>query len=98
MRMTEEQRYAVYRHVAGFVEHTTVVSINAFLPFIAEDNSKMIVLTAVINYVSLGPLTDGDPMSRVKDIIGMIESNVLENEGPPLVVFSTWAISGFVIY
>ena len=81
MRMTEEQRYAVYRHVAGFVEHTTVVSINAFLPFIAEDNSKMIVSTAVIDYVSLGPLTDGDPMSRVKDIIGMIESNVLENEG-----------------
>ena len=79
--MAEEQRYAVYRHVAGFVEHTTVVSINAFLPFIAEDNSKMIVSTAVINYVSLGPFTDGDPMSRVKDIIGMIESNVLENEG-----------------
>src|SRR5271169_6638571 len=35
----------------------------------------------VIDYVSLGPLTGDDPMSRVKDIIGMIESNILENEG-----------------
>jgi hypothetical protein len=59
----------------------SVVSINAFLPFIAEDNSRRIVSTAVIDYVSLGPLTDGDPMSRVKDVIGMTESSMLENEG-----------------
>ena len=38
-------------------------------------------LSAVIDYVSLGSLTNGDPMSRVKDIIGMIESSMLENEG-----------------
>jgi hypothetical protein len=57
------------------------VAADTRLPFIAEDNSRRIVSTAVINYVSLGPLTDGDPMSRVKDVIGMIESNMLENEG-----------------
>jgi hypothetical protein len=81
MQMSEEQRYAIYRHVAGFVQHTSIVSTNAFLPFIAEDDDKTIVSTAVIDYVSLGPLTNGDPMSRVNDIIGMIESDMLENEG-----------------
>jgi hypothetical protein len=81
MKMPEDQRYAIYRHVAGFVEHTSIVSVNAFLPFIAEDNARAIVGTAVINFLSLGPLTDSDPMSRVKYIIGMIERNLLENEG-----------------
>src|SRR5262249_24540330 len=53
----------------------------ALLPFIAEDNSRGVVSTAVIDYVSLAPLTNHDPMSRVKDIIDMIERGVLENEG-----------------
>jgi hypothetical protein len=81
MQMAQEQRFVIFRHVARFVEHTSVVSPNAFLPFIAHDDDRRIVSTAVIDYVSLGPLTDGDPMSRVKDIIGMIESDALENEG-----------------
>jgi hypothetical protein len=80
-KISEKARYSVYRHVVGFVENTSIVSVNAFLPFIAEDSSLTIVSTAVIDYVSLGPLTDDDPMSRVKDIIGMIESGMLENEG-----------------
>jgi hypothetical protein len=81
MQVPEDRRLAVYRHVAGFVEHTSIVSTNAFLPFIAEDDAMAIVSTAVIDYVSLGLLTNGDPMSRVKDIIGMIENNALKNEG-----------------
>ncbi|TIW61815.1 MAG: hypothetical protein E5V49_13860 [Mesorhizobium sp.] len=81
MQMSQDRRLAIYRHVAGFVENTSTVSVNAFLPFIAEDNARLLVSTAVIDYVSLGPLTDGDPMSRVKDIIGMIEGNMLKNEG-----------------
>jgi hypothetical protein len=81
MEMPEERRFAIFRHVTRFVEHTSIVSVNAFLPFIAEDSERYIVSTAVIDYVSLGPVTDGDPMSRVKDILGMIESNMLENEG-----------------
>jgi hypothetical protein len=32
-------------------------------------------------YRQVGVYTDGDPMSRVKDIIRMIENSVLENEG-----------------
>jgi hypothetical protein len=65
----------------GFIENTSVVSTNALLPFIAEDEARMIVSTAIIDYVSLSPLSDSDPMSRVKDIVGMIESSVLENDG-----------------
>jgi hypothetical protein len=77
----EERRFGLYRHVAGFVQNTSVVSTNALLPFIAEEISFRIVSTAVIDYVSLGPVTDRDPMSRVNDIIGMIESGMLKNEG-----------------
>jgi hypothetical protein len=80
-KMSDEDRYSVFRHVVGFIENTSVVSTNALLPFIAEDRARMIVSTAVIDYVSLGPLSNNDPMSRVKDIVGMIESGMLENEG-----------------
>jgi hypothetical protein len=81
MQMSKDRRYSVYGHVAGFVEHTSIVSVSAFLPFIVEDDSLAIVARAVIDYVSLGLLTDNDPMSRVKDIIGMIERSSLKNEG-----------------
>jgi hypothetical protein len=80
-KMSDDDRYSVFRHVKGFIENTSAVSTNALLPFIAEDKARMIVSTAVIDYVSLSPLSDNDPMSRVKDIIGMIESSMLENEG-----------------
>lgn len=81
MKREEEQRFELYQHIAGLVENVSFVSVNAFLPFIAEDTSRRIVSTAVIDFVSSGQLTDNDPMSRPKDIIGMIESSFLENEG-----------------
>jgi len=81
MQMEEEHRRRVYRHIAGMVRHTSTVSANALLPFIAEDNSPGIVSTAVIDYVSLAGLTDNDPISRPKDIIGMLQSGMLKNEG-----------------
>jgi hypothetical protein len=81
MKMPEDKRLGLYRHIVGFVENTSVVSINALLPFIAEDSWRGLVSTAVVDYVSLGQLNDDDPMSRVKDIIGMIESGMLQNEG-----------------
>jgi hypothetical protein len=78
-KMSEQRRYAVYRHVFDFVENSPV-SVNAFLPFIVHEDAGFIAATAVIDYVSLGPLTNDDPMSRVKDIVGMIENNTLKNE------------------
>lgn len=80
MKTPEDRRLGIYRHVASLAE-SQVVSVNAFLPFLGEDDSRAVVSTATIDYVSLGPLTDGDPMSRVKDVVGMIESKFLENEG-----------------
>ncbi len=79
--LAEEHRFSIYNHVAGMVEHVDLISVNAFLPFIAEDSSRMVVSKAVIDYVSLGPLTGDDPISRPRDIIAMIETGLLRNEG-----------------
>ncbi|MDR3468560.1 MAG: hypothetical protein P4M07_21725 [Xanthobacteraceae bacterium] len=81
MQVPVERRFEVSRHASAFVDQTTIVSANALLPFIAEDTEAAIVSSAVIDYVSFSPLTNNDPMSRVKDIIGMIESAALKNEG-----------------
>jgi hypothetical protein len=80
-RLSEERRFTLYQHVKGMVENTDFVSINAFLPFIAKETLRGIVASSVIDYVSLGPLTGNDPMSRPKDIIGLIEGGLLNNEG-----------------
>jgi hypothetical protein len=77
----EEKRWELYRRIIGIVENVDIVSVNALLPFIAEDPSRRIVSTAVIDFVSLGPLTNNDPMSRPKDVINMIKSGQLKNRG-----------------
>ena len=77
---SEEWRYSIFQHIKNLVD-PRIISTNALLPFIAEETSRRIVSTAVIDYVSVGPLTKGDPMSRVRDIVGMIESGFLENDG-----------------
>jgi hypothetical protein len=77
----DEKRWELYLHIKGMLEHVDFVSVNALLPFIAEEPSRRIVSTAVIDYVSLGPLINNDPMSRPKDIIGMIKSGQMKNRG-----------------
>jgi len=84
LKAPEEKRLEIFNHVKGMVENTDFVSANAFLPFIVEDTGRGIVSTAVIDYVSLAPLTNADPMSRVKDIVGLIESGRLQNDGAAL--------------
>jgi hypothetical protein len=79
--LSEDNRREVYKHIAGFVETRTIVSPNALLPFISEEPSFGIVATAVIDYVSIADMTGGDPMSRPRDIVGMIESGMLKNTG-----------------
>ena len=71
----EEKRWEIYQHIIGMVENVEFVSLNALLPFIAEEPSQRIVSTAVIDFVSLGACTNNDPMSRPKDIIEMIKSS-----------------------
>lgn len=81
VEMPEERRTMIFNYVKGMVENTDFVSTNAFLPFIVEETADHIVSTAVIDYVSLAPISENDPMSRVKDIIGMLESGFLKNDG-----------------
>ena len=81
VKAPENKRFEIFNHVKGLVENTDFVSANAFLPFIVEDTSRGVVSTAVIDYVSLAGLTDADPMSRVKDIVGMIEDGSTRNVG-----------------
>jgi len=76
-----QHRVGLLGHVVGAIEHTNVVSIGALMPFITEDPSHAVVAAAVIDYVSLGPLVDNDPMSRVKEIAVMIEQRQVANTG-----------------
>ena len=76
-----EKRRELYQHIKGMVENVDFVSVNALLPFIAEEPSLGIVSTAVIDFVCDGPLTDNDQMSRPKDIIAMIQSAQMKNSG-----------------
>jgi hypothetical protein len=74
-------RLRMFRNVTALVQNTTVVSINAFLPFLMEDPDGSVVSTAAIDWVSVGPIDDGDPMSRVRDVVGMIGGVRMRNTG-----------------
>jgi hypothetical protein len=77
----EEQRWELYCHTKGFVENTSFVAVGALLPFICQDNARRIVATAVIDYVSLGPISNNDQMTNVKEIISLIADEYLQNPG-----------------
>ena len=81
MQAPAEKRLEIYNHIRGFVENTTFVSANAFLPFVAKNSSKRIVATAVIDYSSSVPLTNDDPMTGPKDILQAFEGGALLNPG-----------------
>lgn len=77
----EDRRIELFRHIKGLVDNFEFVSVNALLPFIAEEPLAGIASTAVIDYVSVGRLANNDPMSRPGDIVGLIESGRLKNVG-----------------
>jgi hypothetical protein len=79
--LSEPRRWSLYREVSKIIDAVEFVSVNALLPFIAEEESKRIVSSAVIDYVSLRPLTENDEMSGPRDIIGMLKSGFLKNSG-----------------
>jgi hypothetical protein len=81
MKLPKDRRWELYRHVSRIVEASSDIMANALLPFMVEDDDRQIASTAAINYVSLQGLADNDPMSRVKDVIAIIESGELRNEG-----------------
>jgi hypothetical protein len=73
-------RREIYRHVAALAEDRAIEAV-ALLPFVFSDPDGAVCATAVIDYVSMGDLVDGDPMSRVKDITAMIAHRDPENRG-----------------
>jgi hypothetical protein len=81
LQTTGHQRLTVSKHVATFVQETSIVSANAFLPFIVYDPERSVVSTAVIDYASLGRPKENDSLSRVNDILEMFQSNILRNRG-----------------
>ena len=80
-KLSEARRWNLYRQINQLMDAVEFVSVNALLPFIAEEESKRIVSSAVIDYASLRPLTNNDEMSGPKDIIGMLKSGFLKNPG-----------------
>ena len=79
--MRVDMRRHVFSELKSFVEAVKFVTANAYLPFISREPDRWIVASAVIEYVSRAPLTDNDPMSRVKDVIGFIENDATANRG-----------------
>jgi hypothetical protein len=80
-RMPEELCATVLKHASDFVANVPAVSANALLPFIAAEPRRLIVSTAVIDYVSLAATPSGDPMSSVREIVDMIAERRLANAG-----------------
>lgn len=79
--MPLDLRQQIYRHAADLQQQATTFSANAYLPFIACEPARGISSSAVIDYVSMAPLTAGDPMSRVRDVTAMIERRFPANVG-----------------
>jgi hypothetical protein len=80
--MPVEIRRQIYQQTAAAQEREpAVVSCNAYLPFIFCETAEGIVGSATIDYASLAELNDGDPMTRVKEVIGLIERERIQNRG-----------------
>src|SRR5262249_4748561 len=69
MQMSEDRRWELYQHVNRFVQDMSLASVNAYLPFICHDDSLKIVSTAVIDFASVGPATETDPMASVRGLV-----------------------------
>lgn len=79
--MPVELRRSVFEEVSGLVTGTDFVSANAFLPFICSETDTTLVATSVIDFVSLAPVRDNDPMSTALDIIAGIKANRIARPG-----------------
>lgn len=77
-----QRRFHLFGHIRRVVEEDREwVSQRALLPFIVVEPLRDIVATAVIDYVSVGPLNNDDPMTRPKEIVDLIGSGGVENRG-----------------
>lgn len=81
LNLPYDRRLRLLSNIRYLVEYVRSVSVNALLPFIVEEHEQHIVGTAVLDFVLAGTLRHGDPMTRPKEVILLIESGVVENTG-----------------
>jgi hypothetical protein len=73
-------RRKVYGYVTALQREGTIHPV-AFMPFACWDPDLHLSAKAVVDYVSTAVPFGGDPMSRVKEMIGMIADGDIENRG-----------------
>jgi hypothetical protein len=93
-----ETRWEVYRHVVGMVENSKVVGAGALTPFFLLDPDRGVASTAALDYTSLAPLGDDDPMSRPKELLQLIDDGEVRNPGAVFVRSSCSAIHACASY
>jgi hypothetical protein len=79
--LATDKRLEVCRHIGGVLTETKSIRIDALMPFICWDPDRAVVSTATVDYVSLGSLFEGDPMSRPKELIRLIGEGGVRNPG-----------------
>jgi hypothetical protein len=78
--MPIEHRWQVFLFLEDKVRRG-VIDAFAYFPFVFEDPDRRIVMPATCGYASDGFLLDGDPMSRPKNILNVLEHGVVKNAG-----------------
>lgn len=91
LEQTLETKRRVYSHVSMIVSEFGGRLAPALIPFIMLDTELSIVSTATVDYTSLGPLIDNNPMTRPLDVIDMIQNNMSRN---PAAVFGGLLVLG----
>jgi hypothetical protein len=76
-----EIRRSIAERVKRMRQHPSMLTVNAYLPFIMAETDRLIVSTASVDWSSEGELTAGDPMSRPRDLVNLILSGEPANPG-----------------
>lgn len=79
--MDPDQRSKFYRDLLYFPTHYDFVSAEVLIPVMIGESSDGIAATAAIDIASLGSLVENDPMTRVNQIIELLESGYIRNPG-----------------
>jgi hypothetical protein len=79
--MPAEHRWQVLRHITEATDGLKHPPVYAYLPMMLLDPDRRIAATATIDYVSRGPLSDGDPLAFPKDVIESIKAREPANIG-----------------
>lgn len=74
-----EKRREIFMYVRDIVKQSKGKAAGAFLPFVICDPDIRIVASATIAYVTFAELINNDPMTRPRDMLGMVEQRLPRN-------------------